>query len=1063
MARVLEHRATLAKVSRPRLRGVVARDRLFAALDAALDTPLCWVCGPPGAGKTVLVSSYLDARSRAALWFQLDAGDADPATFFYYLGVAAGALAPSKKRRLPLLTSEYLADVPGFTRRFFRTLFALLPADGVLVLDNFQDAASQPLFLDLIRVAVAEVPHHARLMIICREQPGEAFARAQADRRLSLFDWQELRLDANEALLIAGADCPLEQPVLLRLHAMADGWAAGFVLLVEHAKRAGAHAARTALGEATQAVFDYFASEVFDTLPEPVRAMLLHAAFLPRFSAEAVAALSGDVGAPRLLDALHQRRLFVDKRNGTPPVYQFHPLLRAFLLARARQSLSASQCSEIAGRAADLAERHGEFEAAAALCAEAAQWPRLVRLVGKHAAELLAQGRNQTLATFIDSIPGEITDREPWLLYWRALARLPFTPIESRMLLEQAHALFKDRADASGSLLSCSAIVTSYFYEYSNFSGEDPWIAEMDRLIRADPACLTAEIEAEVVASGVAIMFRAPAHPMLDDWAERGLHIIRTRKVSGLESPLIHFLLQRAIWRGDFALGQRVVADIRASLDLHQAPPLAAIGLELWSGALAVLLDEHAQGQQHFDVALEIGRHNGIAMLNGLILGSAVYGALSVGDLDQASQLLERMQASVLPGRHADQRFVHHLRSGLALLRGDLQTARSVLEGTTLEPGPPFICALNWIVLSMVLVEQRDWMGAQAWLQRSLQMSEAIHADQLRFTALLVMADLHLRTGDEPQALESLASALALGRIRAYFTIAPTFWQPQVMSRLCAHALAHDIESDYVTLLIRKRGIPSPPSWPDNWPWPVKVFTLGRFSLLVNDMPLHSQGKVQRKTLELLQALIALGGRDLDATTLTQALWPDAEGDAAHHALESCVHRLRKLIGREAVAMHGGRIGLDPQRCWVDAWALERSLANLREALSVGTHADRIPTQLARMQALYRGPFLSQCSQPWLLATRERLRGRYLRSLDAAARYFEAAGQMLLALEPLHQGIDLDPFSEDFYRRLMVLYQRLGRPADALAIWHRCQRTLGAGLGISPSAQTEDLAHELQR
>ena len=58
-------------------------------------------CGsaPPGAGKTTLASSYVDARELRHLWFQLDAGDADPATFFHYLGVAAGG-------RLPHLTAE---------------------------------------------------------------------------------------------------------------------------------------------------------------------------------------------------------------------------------------------------------------------------------------------------------------------------------------------------------------------------------------------------------------------------------------------------------------------------------------------------------------------------------------------------------------------------------------------------------------------------------------------------------------------------------------------------------------------------------------------------------------------------------------------------------------------------------------------------------------------------------------------------------------------------------------------------------------------------------------------
>jgi hypothetical protein len=106
---------------------------LYRLLDKARKTPLLWITGPPGCGKTALVSSYIESRRLPCLWYKVDEADADLATFFYYLGLAAGKAAPRKRKRLPLLTPERMPGLSVFAQRYFEDLSSMLPVPSLLV------------------------------------------------------------------------------------------------------------------------------------------------------------------------------------------------------------------------------------------------------------------------------------------------------------------------------------------------------------------------------------------------------------------------------------------------------------------------------------------------------------------------------------------------------------------------------------------------------------------------------------------------------------------------------------------------------------------------------------------------------------------------------------------------------------------------------------------------------------------------------------------------------------------------------------------------------------------
>ena len=113
---------TLAKITRPDPGKVLLRERLFSTLDQVRENAIVWINAPAGAGKTTLVSTYIEARGLKELWYQVERDDADIATFFYYFGQAVKNTTRARKK-MPTLTPEYQLGVPEFSRNYFREVF----------------------------------------------------------------------------------------------------------------------------------------------------------------------------------------------------------------------------------------------------------------------------------------------------------------------------------------------------------------------------------------------------------------------------------------------------------------------------------------------------------------------------------------------------------------------------------------------------------------------------------------------------------------------------------------------------------------------------------------------------------------------------------------------------------------------------------------------------------------------------------------------------------------------------------------------------------------------------
>ena len=236
-----------------------------------------------------------------------------------------------------------------------------------------------------------------------------------------------------------------------------------------------------------------------------------------------------------------------------------------------------------------------------------------------------------------------------------------------------------------------------------------------------------------------------------------------------------------------------------------------------------------------------------------------------------------------------------------------------------------------------------------------------------------------------------------------------------------------------------------------------RVQVLGRFRLLTGDTPITIPPRL-RKPQELLQALIALGGTEVGAGVLIDALWPESEGDAAYHALESALYRLRQLLGaRDAVRMEGGKVSLNRDQLWVDMWEFEEELQRPHDPKANGIE------RIGRLRCLYQGHFLQhETEKSWVLKVRQELRDRLLRAIHDAAHECQHARRWEDAANLYRSGIELDSLNEGLYRGLMLCHQELGDHSEALQAYRRCRELLTRFLGIPPNAKTQALYHSVR-
>jgi LuxR family transcriptional regulator, maltose regulon positive regulatory protein len=1017
----------------------IGRERLFVRLDQ-LSGRAVWLQGPTGAGKTVLLRTYVRRSAEPVLWLAIDAKSTTPDALFNALAQAAQRAGVND---LPQFAGEHRQAPAELLRLCAERIAQRLPGAFVVV-DDAQRLL--PALASLLQVLIDACCTDLRLLFAGQDLPLGLEPQIAASK-LVVVGHEQLQFDeaeTNELAKRVGAAEALA-------HAMRErtsGWAAGLMLALQLGQGATTvNAQRRLEGPLASLVHGGVLAGV---APDTIRALaaLAPARYIPASLLKAGAPWSHAVAE---LDRLSERGLFVEREeNGD---LRLHDLLRSALM---QEALDDSERDA----AVDALTQIDRCELAlACIIAASGCGDRLRSWLGAHGEDLLFRSDIGVLTGAVLGCDSQLSGE---VLLWCARGSVSNDLVQADSAAERAYSAFSQSYDRQAQRRCCGVglLIQSVLLEGDRLSA---WLTRLALLPKAS--------EKDILDS-----------PLLEAAGPVIQHVLEPSRTNSEEIYSIHTTLRSALRSAQppheailagavavYALLQLqrkeeifpLIAEVEAAAWFIKAPPHSLIDWHSTKGyaldALGFLEDASVSLQE----AATLARQQGMPALESAALGGRAHVLLLIGDLNGAESALK--DASNISASLSIHVVAEHLwltawlelaRRNPLRAKDSIDAAIGLLAGSGIAPTETLLLARAQVLYAL---GQHD--EALALVESGAEKTAGDVRDMAHCTWSLLLSH-RLWQQEHARALDALKVATGLIEHRRWTGFLSML--PEIAGLMAERALSHAGGGTVVRQAIRERRLPAPLNTGADWPWPLRVFVLGSGRIEHFDEILQFKGKVQRKPLDLLKFLAYARDLCADHTTICNALWPDAEPSAARRNLEMATARLREMLGHSTwVRVNEGRTRLDQQFVWSDAQALRQACSAMEEAI----HRPGVRTLREASEALlrlYQGALLAGDEEtPWLLGARERLRAAFVRSVRGAADALRREGQAPLATSLLEHAYAAEPLAEELAQLLIRTQLDLGQAAEAMRTYRHLSQMLSVLIGAKPSTDSQRLRQSI--
>ncbi|MFJ2766630.1 BTAD domain-containing putative transcriptional regulator [Streptomyces sp. NPDC087300] len=216
------------------------------------------------------------------------------------------------------------------------------------------------------------------------------------------------------------------------------------------------------------------------------------------------------------------------------------------------------------------------------------------------------------------------------------------------------------------------------------------------------------------------------------------------------------------------------------------------------------------------------------------------------------------------------------------------------------------------------------------------------------------------------------------------------------------------------------------------------------------------------KPRALLAALLLEPGRVVSADTLIDVIWGDRPPDTARSLIQSYVSALRRALSADAIETRPPGYLIHADASLVDRAAFERLTGQGRQAAAAGDHAGAARL-LGEALDLWRGPALGGIGETLRAMADQLEEAREAALEERIAADLAQSGRETELVAELTALVATHPTRERLRGQLMLALYRLGRQADALAVYGEGRDVLADELGIDPGPGLQSMYEAILR